>query len=301
MVSDRSTARGADLPLLLSIVIPVHNAGETLPALCDQLAAACAEFAFDHEIILVDDASIDASPAILQAFSQQLPTVRLHRLDRNSGQAIAVATGVSMALGSRVVVMDDDLQHPPEHIQALLDAQIRAGGNSLAIAVPVRRRREWWRSALGRTANMFSNLLLQKKLPLRMTSFCCFSRDLADELSKLIHTGGPWLVLLVQHTDRTVTVPLELQHSARRKSRYTFKSLTKLFISRTLYFSLARIAICGVLSGGLAVWCLLRLARQPGFWWASAATATLFIFVVSVFLAWSLLSRRKILNRMSAQ
>lgn len=272
-------------PLQLSIVIPVHNAEETLSSLCAQLKQVCSGLSVSHEIILVDDASTDATASMLEAFSQQYSHVRVHALETNRGQAATLATGVSLASGDRIIIMDDDLQHPPKYIPALLEAQIRFGGNTLAIAVPTHRRREFWRSASGRISNIVSNLFLPKALPLRMTSFCCFSRQLAPELSMFADTGGPWLVHLVQRADNCVRVPLALQRSARKKSRYTLAKLVTLFLSRARYFSMSRTVAAVLGAGVLSTLCLSRFALQPGPVWGAASVTTIGIFALFVLLA----------------
>lgn len=281
-------------PVQLSIVIPVHNAEETLGTLCRQLKEVCNGLAVTHEVIFVDDASTDASGSILRVFSREYPQVRIHKLETNRGQAAALATGVSEALGHRIIIMDDDLQHPPEYIPALLEAQARARGNTLAIAVPTRRRRKLWRSWFGRMSNVVSNLFLPKSLPLRMTSFCCFSRHLAPELSTFARTGGAWLVHLVQRADRVVTVPLDLQPSARKRSRYTLASLATLFFSRARFFSLPRTAAITLATVSLTAWCLLRFARQPGFGWGTATVVASVIFGLVALLALSAWRERRI-------
>ncbi len=280
-------------PVKLSIVIPVYNAEVTLGSLCAQLKEVCEDLPITHEIVLVDDASTDASASMLQVFSQEYPNVRVHRLESNRGQAAALATGTSLASGNRIIIMDDDLQHPPKHIPILMETQVRAGGNTLAIVTPKRRRRELWRSLLGRASNVISNLFLQKPLPLRMTSFCCFSRQLAPELSTFAGAGGPWLVHLVQRADRVITVPLELQRSEREKSRYTFASLTALFFSRARYFSPARTAAITFVSAGLMFWCVLQFGRQPSLGWGAATAATFGVFDLSALFALSVWRERR--------
>ena len=104
----------------LSVVVPVFNEAAVLPALearlCAVLDAACP----DHEVVFVDDGSADESPTILLAVAARNPRVRVLRFSRNFGHQAAVTAGIEHARGRAIVVIDADLQDPPEVIPDLL-------------------------------------------------------------------------------------------------------------------------------------------------------------------------------------
>ena len=110
----------------LSVVVPVFNEAAVLPAFHARVTAAVAGCARDIEILYVDDGSVDASPAILLRLAEGDPTVRVIRFSRNFGHQAAVTAGIEHAVGAAVVVIDSDLQDPPEVIPELV-AQWRAG------------------------------------------------------------------------------------------------------------------------------------------------------------------------------
>ena len=97
-----------------SFVIPVLNERETLPELYRRLEAVMAQLDGPAEIVIVDDGSTDGSFALLQELHARDARVKAVRLSRNFGHQIALTAGLDHALGNAVIIMDGDLQDPPE-------------------------------------------------------------------------------------------------------------------------------------------------------------------------------------------
>jgi len=100
----------------ISIVTPVYRSADNLPELVSRILASARIAGIPLEIILVDDGSPDNSWEIIQALAKQHKEVRGVRLSCNNGQHRAILTGLNEIRGSAVVVMDSDLQDPPEDI-----------------------------------------------------------------------------------------------------------------------------------------------------------------------------------------
>lgn len=109
------------LPLRLSLVIPVFNEEESLNPLADKLVAVFARLPFGAEVIFVDDGSTDASFAVISALHQRDPRFRAVGFRRNYRKAAALAAGFREARGEYILTMDADLQDDPEEIPRLLD------------------------------------------------------------------------------------------------------------------------------------------------------------------------------------
>jgi Glycosyl transferase family 2 len=105
---------------LLSIVIPVFNEQATLRELHRRLAAVLAMLDAPHEIVFVDDGSVDGTFAALSSLAAADASVRIVKLARNYGQTAALAAGFDEARGDTIVAMDGDLQHAPEDLPLLL-------------------------------------------------------------------------------------------------------------------------------------------------------------------------------------
>ncbi|MCY3719194.1 MAG: glycosyltransferase family 2 protein [Anaerolineaceae bacterium] len=104
----------------LSIVIPLYNEAESVPALHEELTAALDALEFDSEVIVVDDGSSDGSFAALQAVHERDPRWTILRFRRNHGQTTALSAGFRKARGDVVITLDADLQNDPHDIPRLL-------------------------------------------------------------------------------------------------------------------------------------------------------------------------------------
>ena len=104
----------------LSIVVPIYNEEENIPALHECVTAALAQSGLEYELILVDDGSSDGSFPLLQGVAGKDPRVKVIRFRRNFGQTAAMAAGFDAAAGRVVVPMDGDLQNDPADIPLLM-------------------------------------------------------------------------------------------------------------------------------------------------------------------------------------
>ena len=126
----------------LSIVIPVFNEEETIPELDRRLRVFLDDLGETWEVIFVDDGSRDASARLLQELVEREQRYKLISFSRNFGHQIAITAGMDRAEGESVVVMDADLQDPPEVVRDMI-ARWREGYD---VVYAVRRRRlgETW-------------------------------------------------------------------------------------------------------------------------------------------------------------
>lgn len=173
----------AVMPTRYSVVLPVFNESETLPELHRRLSVVMEALAEPYEIIFVDDGSRDASGELLHALQASDPHVRVLRLSRNFGHQSAISAGIDHARGDAVIVMDADLQDPPEALPDLL-APWRQGHD---VVYAVRRDRK--ENVLKRSAyGLFYRLLHQAanvEIPLDAGDFCVLDRRVADVLRQM--------------------------------------------------------------------------------------------------------------------
>lgn len=123
-----------------SFVIPVHNEAESLPELARQLTDVMAQLDGSAEVVLVDDGSTDGSFEIMRELHEHDARFRVLRLSRNFGHQIAITAGLDHADGNAIVIMDADLQDPPEVVLEM--AQRWRDGYSVVYAVRDRRSGE---------------------------------------------------------------------------------------------------------------------------------------------------------------
>jgi polyisoprenyl-phosphate glycosyltransferase len=101
---------------VISVVVPIFNEQENLPELRRRLAAALDQTNEPWEIVLVNDGSRDRSPELIRQFHAEDPRIKLVDLSRNFGHQPAVTAGIHHARGDCVILIDGDLQDPPEVI-----------------------------------------------------------------------------------------------------------------------------------------------------------------------------------------
>ena len=138
-----------------SIVVPVYDEQEVLPELYDRLTWLLEHLDGDAEVILVDDGSRDESYALMLDLNRRDPRFKVLQLSRNFGHQVAITAGLDFASGRAVIVMDADLQDPPETVLALAE-RWREGFD---IVYGVRRERRGETRFKRMTAAVFYRLL----------------------------------------------------------------------------------------------------------------------------------------------
>jgi glycosyltransferase involved in cell wall biosynthesis len=122
----------------ISVVIPTYKSEPNLPELIRRLTAVLSALPCNHEIIFVNDNSPDNSYPILKAACNADPRIKLISLSRNFGQQIATSAGLKYSSGDAVIIMDDDLQDPPEFIPDLVSKW--AEGNDVVYVIRTKRK-----------------------------------------------------------------------------------------------------------------------------------------------------------------
>ena len=105
-------------PKSISIIIPVYNKEDNIPSIYKELMKVLdgLKEKYDYEIIFIDDGSQDKSPEILENLTEQNNNVKYIQFSRNFGKELAVTADLQYALGEAAILIDADLQHPPEFI-----------------------------------------------------------------------------------------------------------------------------------------------------------------------------------------
>ncbi|QNF32013.1 glycosyltransferase family 2 protein [Adhaeribacter swui] len=168
----------------LSVVIPVYNEAANVLVLYQRLQQVMQPLAISYELIFVNDGSTDQSLTLIKELSRQNPWVRYIDFSRNFGQQIAISAGLDKARGNAVVILDGDLQDPPELIPALY-AQWQQGHE----VVYARRKTRAGESFLKKsTARFFYRLLTRitrTPLPVDAGDFRIISRKVVNTLKQM--------------------------------------------------------------------------------------------------------------------
>jgi polyisoprenyl-phosphate glycosyltransferase len=267
----------------ISVVIPVFKCAECLRHLQERLDSALAQIPGEHEIILVDDRSPDESWEILREIAAEDDSVRLIRLSRNFGQHAAITAGIEFARGRWIVVMDCDLQDPPEEIPRLY-ARAREGAE-IVYARRTGRRDSWFRRLASRMYFRMLNASLGTDFDSDYGNFTIISRKVRDAFLRFRDKDRHYLMILrwlgFEHAS------IDVAHAQRHagESAYTLGTLIRFamdglfFQSTTLlrwstYVGFAA-SLCGVLLAGFFVVNYFLENTYPG--WTSLAVLILLI------------------------
>ena len=140
---------------MLSVVVPVHNEQDVLAEFHRRLSAVLDRLALDAEVVYVNDGSTDASMALLGTLHERDRRVAVVELSRNFGKEAAMSAGLDFAEGDAVVLIDADLQDPPELIEQMLQAW-REGADVVLMRRRARANESWLRRA---TAHAFYRII----------------------------------------------------------------------------------------------------------------------------------------------
>jgi glycosyltransferase involved in cell wall biosynthesis len=167
-----------------SFIVPIYNEEETIPELYRRLRAVMDGLDGSSELILINDGSRDRSLLLLRDLRETDPQVCYLSLARNFGHQVAVTAGLNFARGKVVIVLDADLQDPPELIPQMIDKWRQ--GYYVVYAQRIQRRQENWFKQI--TAFIFYRLLKQLvdvDIPLDSGDFCLLDRQVVDVLNAM--------------------------------------------------------------------------------------------------------------------
>ncbi|HEX4363409.1 MAG TPA: glycosyltransferase family 2 protein [Solirubrobacteraceae bacterium] len=166
----------------ISVVIPVYNCAGCLSALHTRLTTTLRALTLDYEIVLVDDRSRDDAWTIMRELARSDPRLTIVRLSRNFGQHAAITAGLTRARGAWTVVMDCDLQEPPEEIARLYSKAQE--GYDIVRAVREGRRHSTFRRI---SASLYRRMLSEREGggEIEFSTLSIISRKVVDAFLQL--------------------------------------------------------------------------------------------------------------------
>ena len=269
----------------LSVVVPCYNEEASLDELHRRVAAACSDaVGDDYELILVNDGSSDGTWVRLGALAARDPHVRGVDLSRNYGHQSAVTAGLSLARGERVLLLDADLQDPPELLPVMM-AKMEAGFD---VVYGQRESREGDGVFKRASAALFYRLLRRLAnvdIPKDTGDFRLMSRVVVDafnalpEQHRFVRGMVAWLGF------RQIAVPYARDKRQHGETHYPFWKMASLAVDAVTSFSIVPLRFIVMLAGATFLTSLLLLLYVAASWaffkavpgWTSLISVVLFL------------------------
>jgi dolichol-phosphate mannosyltransferase len=163
-----------------SIVLPIYNEEETLNELFRRIDKVMDGLGEAYEIVCVDDGSIDRSFMMLEEKAERDRHYKIVKLSRNFGHQITITAGLDIAKGDAVIIMDADLQDPPEFMPELISKWKE--GYDIVYAVRRKRTGNFFRNIAIKAAYRFINKITRIKIPVDTGDFRLLSRRVVNVL-----------------------------------------------------------------------------------------------------------------------
>jgi polyisoprenyl-phosphate glycosyltransferase len=221
---------------MISIVIPIFNELENLFELKRRLIKSAPNWNENFEVVLVDDGSTDGSTEVLRQFASEDDRFVCVILSRNFGHQEAISAGINISRGDAVVVMDGDLQDPPEELHRFLDKWRE--GYEVVYAIRTKRKENFFKKA----GYFLFYRLLQRvsdlEIPLDSGDFCVMDRKVVSTMTNEIPEKQRFVRGLRAFAGFN-QIGIEYERSARVAGtpKYTFRKLLKLAMDGLISFS----------------------------------------------------------------
>jgi glycosyltransferase involved in cell wall biosynthesis len=268
-----------------SVIVPVCNESENLPELYERVTQVMAKLSGNgYEIIFIDGGSTDNSYELMARFHEKDRHVKAIRFTKNFGQHPALIAGLRLSKGDKIVLLDADLQYPPEEIPKLVD-KLNEGYDCVFA-----NRSDKTGSKFG---NMGKRLMLAMLRPLlgnllstQLTSFKIFNRELVNAILENIHSMRILTGLSVWMGYSHVAVDVEYLPRTRGHSKNNARSLFSFLLELITSFSVVPLRITsyfGLLSALLAFLLSAFFLLKKLFWGIGVPGYASLIITISFF------------------
>lgn len=241
-----SSQKGGSETPELSVVVPLYNEAEILPALFERLLGTCRQLNIRAEVVFVNDGSSDETLAKLRSLGEGCPEIRILDLFRNFGHMAALTAGIDRSRGEAVVTMDGDLQDPPELIPEML-AKWR-GGAEVVYAVRTSRSEPLVKRALTACFYRLLSFLTRSRIPPQVGTFALMDRKVVDVLVGMPEKTRFFAGLRAWIGGRQALVTYERADRTTGRSRVGFQGLMRLARTAFLSFSNLPLRLSSLLS-----------------------------------------------------
>jgi dolichol-phosphate mannosyltransferase len=237
---------------MISIIIPVYNEQENIELLFNRLISSSKLWNDSFELLFVDDGSSDNSYSLLKEIADRQDNVKIIKLSRNFGHQAAISAGIKLAKGDAAIIMDADLQDPPE----LLTKFIEEWKNGTEVVYAVRKNRK--ENIFKKIGYMSFYWILQKivsdiNIPIDAGDFCLMDRKVIDVLNSMTEENRFVRGLRAYAGYNQKGIEYDRPNRASGSPKYTFSKLIRLAIDGILDFSIIPLRIATFLGAFISI------------------------------------------------
>ena len=263
-----------------SVVIPCYNSEDSLPQLIERLAPVLAAQFERYEVVLVNDASRDGTWPVIVGLSRRYDWVRGINLMRNYGQHNALLCGIRSATCELIVTLDDDLQHPPEIVPALL-AKLDEGYD-VVYGTPEREQHGFLRDLASQVTKLALQSAMGAETARNVSALRIFRTQVREAFAMY---QGPFVsidVLLTWGTTRFAAIPV--RHEARTigVSNYTLRKLVTHALNMMTGFSVLPLQLASLMGLAMAGFSIIVLVYVVGRYLLEGTPVEGFPFLASI-------------------
>lgn len=269
----------------ISVVIPVYNSETILPELTNRLAPILRKSSDQYELLLVNDGSRDGSWDQINQLTANHGWIRGINLMRNYGQHNALLCGIRAAKHEVIIIMDDDLQHPPEEIPRLLEKL--AEGYDVVYGAPQEEQHGFWRNAAARVTKLALQSALGAETARKVSPYRAFRTQLRDAFANYQSSFVSVDVLLTWGTNRFAAIPVRYDPRRIGESQYTFRRLVTHALNMMTGFSILPLQLATLMGFACTLFGILVLAYVIGRYLTHGVDVPGFTFLASIVIIFS--------------
>ena len=269
----------------LSVVIPVYNSQAILSELIERLGTVLGPLSYRYEVILVNDGSRDGSWDEINRLASVYSWIRGINLMRNYGQHNALLCGIRAARNEVIIIMDDDLQHPPDEIHKLLSKL--AEGYDVVYGVPKEGQHGFLRNAAAKITKMALKSALGAETASKVSPYRAFRTRLRDAFADYQSSFVSIDVLLTWGGSRFAAVPVRYDPRRGGKSQYTLRKLVTHALNMMTGFSIIPLQLATLIGFGVTLFGIVIFAFVLGRYLIHGVDVPGFTFLASIIIIFS--------------
>ncbi|WP_017220037.1 glycosyltransferase family 2 protein [Moritella dasanensis] len=267
-ITEHREANSSTIPPLLSIVIPFYNEDEVLTDCHQRVVAVLNTLQQPCEIIYVDDGSNDDSWSQVIAFTANNHTVRCIKLSRNFGKEAAMTAGMANTVGRAVILLDADLQDPPELIPEMI-SEWENGYDVVNMQRKERHGENWLKRSTAYLFYKLINRLADIEMPRNVGDFRLLDRKVVDVINELPERNRFMKGLLSWPGFNTCTLQFDRDARQAGTTKWNYTKLIHLAFEGITSFSIRPLRIAtaaGMLTSVISVMMAIVLVSKTLFW-----------------------------------